>query len=569
MAWSCPTKKIHVVLWYLVGYGFVIAQEVFTISLESVLTAFGGMGLFLYGMMKMSEGLQNSAGDRMRKILEALTSNRFMAVAVGMVVTAIIQASGATTVMVVGFVNAGLMTLEQAIGIIMGANIGTTITAQLVAFDLEKSALPAIALGMAIKLVGKRKTVRGFSDCVLGFGILFLGISVLGGALAGLKEYGPFLNLLVRSQKSPILGVVVGMLFTTALQSSSATTGLLVTMASRGIMTLGSAVPMVFGANIGTTSTALMASLGTTLAARRAAMAHFLFNVLGTLVSLPFLRVFERLAASSSTDVARQVANAHSLFNVSVTLLLVPFIGQFAKFVTHIVKGEDNTVIHGPQYLNLRLIPAPFTAVIQLRKEVVRMARLCQENFNASMAAFLGDSKPERRRFDGIEDVIDGLEEDVSVYVSTISQRGVNQEQARMLTSMINIATDLERIGDHATGIYELVEYIDEHRLVFSDEALLEIRDLAGRVSDILERTIECLEKDDKDTAAGIGAMDDVVDSREKELRGLHIKRLNQGICYPGSGVVYLDLLTHIERVGDHAVNVAEAIMGTREVTPI
>lgn len=542
-------------------------QEVLTINLESILTAVGGVGLFLYGMMKMGEGLQRSAGDRMRRILETLTANRLMAVVVGAVVTAIIQASGATTVMVVGFVNAGLMTLEQAIGVIMGSNIGTTVTAQLVAFDLEKAALPAVALGMVLKLGGKRRRIKGLSDCVIGFGLLFLGISVLGGALAGLRDYAPFVNMIVESQRNPILGVVVGMLFTVALQSSSATTGLLVAMAARGIMPLGAAVPMVFGANIGTTSTALLASVGTTLAAKRAAMAHFFFNFFGTLVSLPFLRLFERLAEASSTDVARQVANAHTLFNVIVTVLLIPFLGQFAKFVTSVVKGEDNTVVHGPQYLNLRLIPAPFTAVIQLRKEVVRMARLCQENFNASISAFLGDSGPERARFDGIEDVIDGLEQDISVYVSAISQRGVNREQARMLTSMINIATDLERIGDHATGIFELVDYKEEHRLVFSNEALLEIRDLAGRVSEILTKTIECLEKDDKVMAASIGSMDDVVDAREKELRGLHIKRLNQGTCYPAAGVIYLDLLTHMERIGDHAVNVAEAILGTTEVS--
>ncbi len=539
-------------------------REVFAIGVESVLTALGGMGLFLYGMMKMSEGLQNSAGDRMRKVLEALTSNRFMAVAVGMAVTAIIQASGATTVMVVGFVNGGLMTLEQAIGVIMGANVGTTITAQLVAFNLEQYALPAIAVGMAIKLFAKRKSSRGLGDCVLGFGILFMGISILGGALEGLKDFPPFTNLLVQSSRNPILGAFIGMLFTAAIQSSSATTGLLVTMAAKGIVTFDAALPMVLGANIGTTSTVLIASVGTTLAARRAAVAHFIFNLFGTVVCLPFIGVFAKAAKASSPDFARQIANAHTLFNVGATVLLVPFVKQFANFVSSVVKGHDDVVARGPKYLDMRLIPAPFTAVIQLRKEIVRMANLCIENFETSMAAFLDAKKVDRRRFDDIEEVIDELEESISVYVSTLSQRGIDQEQAKMLTAMINIATDLERIGDHATGIFELVDYKEEHRLVFSDEALSELRDMEQKVSEILSRTLECLEKNDARLAAGIKPMDNLIDAIEKELRAQHIKRLNHGICYPASGVVFLDLLTHMERIGDHAVNVGDAILGHR-----
>ncbi len=526
------------------------------------MTALGGMGLFLYGMIKMGEGLQNSAGDRMRSVLEALTSNRFTAVAVGIVVTAVIQASGATAVMVVGFVNAGLMTLEQAIGVIMGANIGTTITAQLVAFNLEKAALPAIALGMAVKLVGKRKTIRSFGDCILGFGILFLGITVLGEVLSGFKAYGPFVNLFVKSQRSPVLGVLVGMLFTATIQSSSATTGLLVTMASKGVIPLGAAVPMVFGANVGTTSTALVASVGTSLAARRAAVAHFLFNVFGTLIGLPFLRVFETLSRSSSPDVARQIANAHTLFNVSVTVLLLPFIGHFSKIVCRIVKGQEDTVVRGPQYLNLKFIPAPFTAAIQLRKEVVRMAHLCKQNFDAATSAFLGDSTPDKRRFEDIEAVIDELEKAVSVYVSKVSQRNVDEEQAKLLTAAINIATDLERIGDHATAIIEATEYKEQLKLPFSEEAMNELRDMMELVSHILTEAIGALEKGDKAAASRVCPMDDMIDDREKELRNLHIRRLNQGICYPASGVVFLDLLTHLERIGDHAVNVAESVTG-------
>jgi len=531
------------------------------IGIEMVLTVFGGLGLFLYGMFKMGDGLQKAAGDRMRRILEALTSNRFVGVAVGMIVTAIIQSSSATTVMVVSFVNAGLMTLEQAIGVIMGANIGTTITAQMVAFKLERCALPAIALGMTLTLLGKKRGIKGLADFLLGFGILFLGITIMGDALQPLKTYQPFLNLMVASQTNPLIGVLIGTFFTVMIQSSSATTGILVTMASRGMITLGAAVPIVLGANIGTTSTALIASVGTSLTARRAALAHLMFNVFGTLVFLPFLGPFERLAAGTSSEVARQIANAHSVFNVTVTVLLIPFITQFASMVRKLLKGTESIIEHGPKYLDARLISTPFSAVVQTKKEVVRMARLCCENLETAVAVFLGDKKGDRRRFNDIEKVIDEIEEAVSYYVAKVSQQNVTEDQAKVLTSMINVTADLERIGDHATAIVELADYRVEHNLPFSDEAVEELRRMVKDVVDVVKTAVEALEKNDKAKATAITAMDDALDEMEKELRAQHIRRLNQGICYPASGVVYLDLLAHLERIGDHAVNIAETVI--------
>lgn len=530
-------------------------------DLQSVLTVLGGMGLFLYGMFKMGDGLQESAGDRMRRVLEALTSNKYMAVLVGAVVTAIIQASGATTVMAVSFVNAGLMTLEQAIGVIMGANIGTTITAQMVAFRLERAALPAVALGMLIRFTARKKRTKGFADVILGFGILFLGISIMGDTLSVLKTYKPFTDLMLASQSNPILGVLVGVVFTTAIQSSSATTSLLVTMASKGIMPLGAALPIIFGANIGTTSTALVASVGTNLAAKRTAMAHFFFNVFGTLLFLPLMRVFQTIAAASSLDPARQIANAHTVFNVTVTVILLPFMGLFTKIIKRVVRGDENVLEHGPKYLDPRLLKTPFTAVLQVKKEVVRMARMCQENLMTAVDVFLKSGKPDRHRFADIEAVVDELEEAVSAYVAKISQTGVTDEQSRMLTSMINIATDLERIGDHSTAIVEAADNKDEHNLPFSDEAIQELREIIGKVLDVVSITIDALEKGDTEAAEKVAAMDDEIDKMEKNLRAGHIRRLNQGICFPASGVLYLELLTHLERVGDHAVNVAEAVV--------
>ena len=539
----------------------VDVSEVGLLNVEMILTAFGGVGLFLYGMGKMSEGLQKAAGDKMRRILEVLTVNPLASVTAGVVVTAVIQSSAATTVMCVSFVNAGLMKLEQAIGVIMGANIGTTITAQLVAFNLERIALPAIAIGMVFMLLGRRRSVKGFADFLVGFGMLFLGITIVGNALEPLKHYEPFLNLMLLGEKHPLIGILVGIVATVILQSSSALTGLLVTMASRGIITLSAAVPILLGSNIGTTSTALISSIGTSLTARRTAMAHFLFNVVGTLILLPILHPFESVIAMSSVEASRQIANAHTMFNVITTIVLLPFINRFASLVCKVLKGEDLAIDHGPKYLDPRLILTPFMAVMQTEKEVARMADLCLENLKTAVAIFQGDQGKDRRRFDDIEEIIDEIEEAINYYVAKISQQDVSESQAKVLTSVISICADLERIGDHATSLVELADYRYQNNLPFSDEAVKELDEMISKVVESVETAIEALKSKDKTKASSIVTLDDALDQMERDLRAKHIRRLNQGICYPASGVIYLDVLGHLERIGDHAVNIAEEVL--------
>lgn len=509
----------------------------------------------------MSEGIQQAAGSRLRRILEALTGNVVVAVLVGVIVTAVIQSSSATTVMVVSFVNAGLMTLGQAIGVIMGANIGTTITAQMVAFKLERCALPAIAMGLPLMLLGKKRSTKALGDTLLGFGILFLGITIMGDSLEPLKSYEPFINLMITSSRVPIVGVLVGTVFTTLIQSSSATTSLLVTLASRGVISFESSVPIILGANIGTTSTALIASVGTSLAARRSALAHLLFNVIGVILFLPFLDFVEPLVARLSPEVPRQVANFHTIFNVTVTLVLLPFFNQFKSLVTRLLKGEEFVIEHGPKYLDPRLAATPWNAVVQLKKEVVRMAKLCLDNFETAVKVFTGEKKADRRRFDDIETVIDELEEAISYYVAKVSQHSVSEQHSNVLTAMIHISTDLERIGDHATTIMELADYAREQDLPFSPQAREELQAMIAEVLKVLNTAIKALEMNDRNLASTVASMDDVLDRMEKDLRNQHIRRLNQGICYPASGVVFLDILSHLERVGDHAVNVAESVM--------
>lgn len=528
----------------------------------TILMACGGIALFLYGMTKMGEGLQKIAGDKLRRILETLTSSRLSGVAVGLIVTAIIQSSGATSVMCVSFVNAGIMRFEQAIGVIMGANIGTTVTAQMVAFRLERAALPAIALGMALMLLGKRKSVKeGWADCFMGFGMLFLGLSITGDAVMPLQSYPPFINILCIGRTNPFLGVIVGIIFTALLQSSSAVTGLLVMLASRDVMDLGSALPIILGANIGTTSTALLASINTSLAARRTAYAHLLFNIVGVAIFFPFLKPFQRIVTYTSADMARQIANAHTIFNITTTLLLLPLMPQFASLACRLVKGTEQAIEYGPKYLDAKLVSVPFMAVVQTQKEVIRMAKLCLENLETAVGIFRGDPKADRKRFDNIEETIDEIEEAISYYVAKVFQQDVNSAQAKILTSAISISADLERIGDHATAIVELADYKEKHNLPFSQEAVEELNEMLDKAVESVRTVVEALETGDKRKAASIIPMDDVLDELERNLRSRHIQRLNKGICYPASGVVFLDMLSHLERIGDHAVNIAEEIM--------
>jgi len=532
------------------------------LDLGTILMACGGIALFLYGMTKMGEGLQKIAGDKLRRILETLTSSRLSGVAVGLIVTAIIQSSGATSVMCVSFVNAGIMRFEQAIGVIMGANIGTTVTAQMVAFRLERAALPAIALGMALMLLGKRKSVKeGWADCFMGFGMLFLGLSITGDAVMPLQSYPPFINILCIGRTNPFLGVIVGIIFTALLQSSSAVTGLLVMLASRDVMDLGAALPIILGANIGTTSTALLASINTSLAAKRTAYAHLLFNIVGVAIFFPFLKPFQRIVTYTSADMARQIANAHTIFNITTTLLLLPLMPQFTSLVCRLVKGTEQAIEYGPKYLDAKLVSVPFMAVVQTQKEVIRMAKLCLENLETAVGIFRGDPKIDRKRFDNIEETIDEIEEAISYYVAKVFQQDVNSAQAKILTSAISISADLERIGDHATAIVELADYKEKHNLPFSQEAVEELNEMLDKAVESVRTVVEALETGDKRKAASIIPMDDVLDELERNLRSRHIQRLNKGICYPASGVVFLDMLSHLERIGDHAVNIAEEIM--------
>jgi phosphate:Na+ symporter len=523
----------------------------------------GGLGLFIYGMRAMGDGLQKAAGDRMRRLLEVLTRNPFLGVIVGSVVTAVIQSSSATTVMVVGFVNAGLMTLPQAVGVIMGANIGTTITAQLIAFKLTDYALPAVGLGVGFYIFGSRRFYRDWGQVVFGFGCLFLGMQTMGKALEPLRHWPQFYEMTVAFSHHPVLGVLTGALMTALIQSSSATIGILQALAGQGLIPLSVALPVLFGDNIGTCVTALLSSVGASVTARRAAMLHLVFNTVGALVFITTLRLVTYLVTLTSTDVVRQIANAHTLFNVGNTLLLLPFTGYLLWIVKHMVPGDVTPPLErGPKYLDRRLLNTPSVALGQVTRELVRMGGIALELLGDAIGGFMTNDQRRIKVAFEKEEIINELERESTIYLVNISQRGLTKGQSERLNLLLNVVNDIERIGDHAENIAELATYKRDQGLPFSAQALHGLTAMYEHVADTFAKALTALDQDDHELAHQVIAMEETIDGMEKELRLAHIARLNQGRCYPGSGVVFLDVISNLERVGDHACSIAHCVLG-------
>ncbi|NLA06612.1 MAG: Na/Pi cotransporter family protein [Firmicutes bacterium] len=516
-------------------------------------------------MVQMGNGLQKAAGDKLRGILKALTSKTWMGVLVGALVTAIIQSSAATTVMLVSFVNAGLMTLTQAIGVIMGANIGTTMTAQLIAFKLSDIALPAIGLGAIIFLFSKRRTYKYFGQIILGFGILFLGMMVMTEAMEPLSSNPSFIQFIGILGKHPLLGVLAGIVMTVVIQSSSATIGVLMAAASQGLITFETALPILFGDNIGTCVTAVLASVGASLSAKRTALAHVLFNVFGTILGLVFLPLFAKIVIwlTPLGSVSRLIANAHTSFNILNTLVWLPMAGLLSKIVVTLCPGEERIIEHGPKYLDKRMLRTPSVAIELSVKELVRMAKIAQEMVNNSGRAVLSDSPGNAlKTVQNHEEIVDNLQSEIIFYLSTLMAQGsLTHRQSTQVAGMLHVVNDIERVGDHAMNIGNFASYKVEERIDFSDDAKAELMDLFSRVDSILSDAVNSLERNDAALAQDVWEKEKIIDDIEAKLRDNHFKRLNDGTCSPASAVIYIEILDNLERLADHAVNLADAVV--------
>ncbi len=538
----------------------------------------GGLGLFLYGIYLLSEGLQLAAGEGLRKILEGFTKSRLRGVIAGTAVTALIQSSSATTVMLVGFVNAGLMTFTMSVPVIFGANIGTTITAQIVAFNVKVLAFPLIGIGILLFLVGERRKIKYSGQAFLGFGILFLGMELMKSAMSPLAEAGTFESWIKSFSTHWFLGLLIGLIITTLVQSSSATTGIVIAMAASGALSIKGvdplrvAIPIILGCNIGTCITAFLASLGTSLPAQRVAVAHYLFNISGVLVFLPFLKWFPDLVrwisevfGSGPSNVARQVAWAHTLFNAIMTLVWLPFTAVFVKLVRFIRKGTETMPSRDPLFLDPRIFHNPSLALEMAAKEITRMGKVTR-NMLESAVGYL--KKMERGVKRGVleqEGIVDSLAQSVTKYLARLSEEPLGDEQSRRLVGLMHSVNDIERIGDHAENIMYLAVSKHENSLEFTETAKAELDNLVEKVLEMYGGIIEAFENQDSEAAKRYQDFEHEVDFLASRYRRNHINRLKSGECDPAAGVIFLDTLTNLERVGDLANNVGHVVTGAIE----
>lgn len=534
-------------------------------SVANILSMAGGLGLFLFGIRTMGDGLENAAGAKLKRMLEVLTGNRFLAVLVGFVVTAIIQSSTATTVMVVGFVNAGMMSLAQAVGVIMGANIGTTVTSLLIALNFSSVAAASVLVGVILMLASKKTVVKNLGAIFTGFGLLFLGIDMMSDSMDPLRDSAGFMNFIVTVSESPLrplFGIILGIVMTAVLQSSSASVGVLQTLAMQGLVPLKFSVFVLFGQNIGTCLTALFSTVGAKKNSKRAAVIHLLFNLIGTgifiLIALltPYVEWIEKL----SPDPMAQIAISHIVFNIVSTVVMFPFAKALVKLSCLLVPGKDDSEseMHC-KFIDDRLLNTPPFAVMQVSKEVARMAKLARDNFETSAHALINRSDKDLDKVMENEEIINYLNHHITSYLVKLNALDITDSDSDYIARVFHAINDIERVGDHAINLAEAAQHNIGEGLKFSDPAREELNQLCGSVVTLLERSMAAFDNQSlsDDEAKELSDLEEHIDDLTLECQDSHIFRLNRKECNTEAGMLYLNTITDFERVGDHAINIA------------
>ena len=539
-----------------------------------VIPFIGGLAMFIYGMNIMADGLQHAAGSKMKKILEVLTQNKLMGIALGALVTAIIQSSSATTVMVVGFVNAGLMNLTQAISVIMGANVGTTITGWLVSagewakmFSPSTLAPIAVMVGVIITLVGKRQQSKDVAGIIIGFGILFIGMNTMSDAVYPLRESEVFKTAFISMGSNPFLGILVGAGVTAIIQSSSASQGILLSLASAGLVPTNAAVFIIMGQNIGTCVTAILSSVGASKNAKCVGTMHLTFNIAGTIIfSILAMFLFARLDPSYGEGIINmtQISFIHTVFNVGTTIILMPFSGYIIKFAMKVnglkaveTKSDEAELVH----LDKRMMSTPSVAVEGAKLETIRMGRIARENLSLALSTLSDHDEEKMADVKQREFVIDKLCDNISKYLIDLCMLHLSDKDNEMVTSLLNTVSDMERVGDHAENIVELAEEMKQEGISFSDTALEELNEMSTTTLGAYDNAVKALELDDITYAVKTSFLEDQVDAMEKKLRAGHIDRLSNAECSVNAGIHFIDLLGNLERVSDHAMNIAQVVL--------
>lgn len=536
----------------------------------TLLALAGGLGLFLLGMSMMSESIEKAAGAKLRGILEFFTKNKFMGMIVGIVFTGIIQSSSACTVMVVSFVNSGLINLYQAAGVIFGANIGTTVTSQLVSFNLSKYAPIFLLLGVLFVMFCKKQGIVKIAAVFVGFGVLFTGLSSMSSAMSGMSS-DPTVISILSSLKSPLLAILVGAVLTAIIQSSSVTVSILLLMCKEGLLGLDIALFVILGCNIGACTSALLASAAGKKDAKRAAMIHFLFNVIGTVIMYVILKIFEPgviqilYRMPGGDDMGRCIANAHTLFKVFQVIILFPFSKYIVKMTYLVVPGEDAKVGYRDnfqlKYIGDKVVFNPATAVVDGIKELERMASLASENLNRSMNALVTLDEEDIKEVYAVEDNINFLNKEITKYLVKINQMTLPIEDVKSLGSLFHVASDIERIGDHAVNIAEMAESRKETGVKFSQEAMKEMGEMLDMVNTLVRFSIEMFYQNSEEHLNDVIQLEDAVDEKERELQKAHVDRLARQECTPEAGMIFSDVASGLERIADHATNIAFSIL--------
>ena len=541
-----------------------------TINYQQMAFGFlGGLGLFLFCIKYMGDGLQMAAGDRLRFILDKYTTSPFLGVLVGIFVTALIQSSSGTSVITIGLVGAGLLTLRQAIGIIMGANIGTTITTFIIGFNITHYALPILFLGAACLFFVRHNFINNLGRILFGFGGIFFALTLMSGAMEPLKYLPAFTDLTVKLSHQPILGVFIGTIITMLVQASSATISILQNVYQENLITLKAALPVLFGDNIGTTITAIIAVIGANTSAKRLALSHTMFNVIGTAIFLillsPFSIFVEKMAQILHLNPKVTIAFAHGSFNVMTTILLFPFIGVLEYIVVKVIKEKDeDKVEHKPKYLDSALISAPSIALGQVKQEMLSMISITLKSLERSVKFFHDHDEKDAERVEKSEDAINNIDQEITKYLTTLSQEHITEKDGEEISMYLDMCRDVERIGDHAIGIVRDVRYEIKKKVVFTDVAHQEIEKLFRISKRIIETAEEALKNDDTEKAFAVVDLHNKLYAKEKEVRKAHIKRVSKQQCDVKAGLYYIDVVSHFTRIGDHARNLVEKMIENR-----
>lgn len=531
----------------------------------------GGLGMFIYGMQIMAQGLENAAGSKMKSILEALTTNKFMGVLLGALITAVIQSSSATTVMVVGFVNAGIMNLTQAMGVIMGANIGTTVTGWLVsAVEWAEFLQPgniapiAIMIGVILMLAGTRRSAKDISSIIIGFGLLFVGITTMSDAVKPLQEVEAFTNLFVTMGGNPLFAILVGAVVTGVIQSSSASVGILQSLAAAGLVPFNAAVYIIMGQNIGTCVTAMMSSIGAKKAAKTAAKMHLLFNIIGSVIfsiAAIILLTFVFPAFGENIITQTQISLVHTVFNIGTTVLLFPFSDYIIKLAKKLEKEEVEEVDEGNVHLDERMLQTPGIAMESCSTEILRMGEIVERSMDKIKevlftrdAQTINDIKEE-------ETIVDRLSSGISNYVVKLSSLSLNEKEHQKVASMLQVLSDIERVSDHCENISEYAETMAERNAEFTESGTQHLKEMIEVCAESYKYAIEALAENSTEKAMKVIEKESIADDLETKLRNKHMKRLASGQCSTDAGLAFLDTLVSLERISDHARNIAEEVL--------